>query len=89
MLLRQLPIDSSLRRSLNGGRPAWTVGDHLLADLWMLTLLANVSNPPVDDHPVRAAMEADAKAAEKAQRAEDLKATFEARKRMYDNKFGR
>lgn len=55
----------------------------------MLTLLANVSNPPVDDHPVRAAMEADAKAAEKAQRAEDLKATFEARKRMYDNKFGR
>ncbi len=87
-MLRQLPIDSALRRTLNGGRPAWTVGDHLLADLWMLTLRAHVPNPPVDDHPVRAAIEADAKAAEKSTHLADLKARFAARKHKYNKPFG-
>jgi len=54
----------------------------------MLTLQAHVQSPPVDDHPARAAMEAEAKAKAKAARDAELRAEFEARKRKYHNMSG-
>lgn len=85
-----MPTDSALRRALNDGKPAWSATDHLLADLWTLTLTVGTGGKStVEDHPVRAAMEAAAKAAALAERLAALRADFNRRKRKYLKAFGR
>ncbi|MEN4419767.1 hypothetical protein VXD82_01955 [Mycobacteroides chelonae] len=77
---------SSLIRALNGGFPGWAPTDHLLADLWLLTISAHSEgNSRVEDHPVRAAMEERARTAAKLARVIELRAEFERRKRRYSN----
>lgn len=86
VLLRHLPHDSALVRALNEGRPGWSNTDHLIADLWILTLNAHSNgNSPVADHPVRAAMEEKARTEAKLARVAELKAEFKRRKRAYGN----
>lgn len=75
---------SSLLRDLNDGRPGWTPGDHLAADLWQLQVQINSKDPAsAPDHPVRAAMQSRAREAARAARNAELKAVFEARKNKY------
>lgn len=65
---------------MNDGRPGWTLTDHLLADLWVVTVQGRFPKgklPDGFDHPARAAMTAKAKAAAKA----ELKAKYQQRKR--------
>jgi hypothetical protein len=65
---------------MNGGLPVWTLTDHLLADLWVVTVAMNSPKnalPNGFDHPGRAAMTANAKAAGMAA----LKARYLQRKR--------
>lgn len=77
---------SSLVRALNEGQPGWAPTDHLLADLWLLTVLAHSEgNSGVEDHPVRAAMEERVRTAAKLARVIELRAEFERRKRRYSN----
>lgn len=73
--VRQLSVKSGLVRALNGGRPQWTVTDHLLADLWSLWAK--------QDHPLRAEAEAKARTAAKLVRVNELRAVYETRKRTY------
>jgi hypothetical protein len=62
-------------RALNKGRPHWTQTDHLLADLWSVWTK--------QDHPVRAEMEAKARADAKRARVVELRSTFQKRKHAY------
>jgi hypothetical protein len=65
---------------MNGGSPVWTLTDHLLADLWVAIVWSRSpkdSLPRGFDHPGRAAMTAEAKAAGIAA----LKAKYQQRKR--------
>ncbi|NMD55185.1 MULTISPECIES: hypothetical protein [Tsukamurella] len=75
--------DSSLVRELNEGRPGWSQTDHLLADLWAITVRANSTADSTPDHPVRALMEARARAAEKAARTSELVDRFRRLKNRY------
>lgn len=75
VLVRHLPADAALVRALNGGRPHWTVTDHLIADLWALWAK--------QDHPKRAEMEEKARTAAKLARVVQLRTKFEKRKRTY------
>lgn len=75
VLVRQLPSESALSRSLNDNEPPWRRTDHLIADLWALWAK--------EDHPKRAAMEANARNAEKLARVIKLRTKFEKRKRTY------
>lgn len=57
VLVRQLPMTSRLVTAMNDGNPKWTHVEHLLADLWALTVSVNVprhSLPNGFDHPRRA-----------------------------------
>jgi predicted transcriptional regulator len=57
VLIRYLPVDSALVAALNDGKPGWALTDHLLADLWALTVRTNSekgSLPEDFDHPARA-----------------------------------
>lgn len=82
--MRQLPVESALVRALNGGRTPWGNAEHLIADLWALTLQVHSGDKSrVQDHPVRAEMEAKARTAAKQARVIELKAKFEKRKRTY------
>ncbi|MGZ9830203.1 hypothetical protein ACXYTP_25145 [Tsukamurella ocularis] len=84
ILLRNLPSDASLVRALNDGRPGWTQTDHLLADLWQLTVQVNSKDPAsAPDHPMRAAMEEKARTAAKAARLAELKGRFQHLKDRY------
>jgi hypothetical protein len=83
VLVRGLSIDSSLTRTLNGGRRPWGQVEHLIADLWVV--LVKILNPKsrVNDHPTRAEFEAKAAAAAMHARVAELKKLFEKRKRTY------
>lgn len=84
VLIRHLPADSALVREMHGGRPPWSQLEHLIADLWALTLRINSDKTAaVQDHPTRAAMEAAARAEEKQQRLAELQAKYRNRKRAY------
>ncbi|WP_019204585.1 hypothetical protein [Tsukamurella sp. 1534] len=86
--LRKRP-DSSFVRAINNGKPGWTVGDHLIADLWQLLLQVH-SDPnrpgPVPDHPIRAEMEARQRNAEKAARRTELTSHFRRLKDKYSRR---
>ncbi len=75
-------------RALNDDKPGWAPTDHLLADLWILTVHAHSHNSPVDDHPVRAAMHARAEQLAKMAGLTDLKSMFLHRKRFYNTGSG-
>jgi hypothetical protein len=80
VLIRHLPITSELVTAQNGGRRKWTQTEHLLADLWALTVRMNSpkgSLPDNFDHSTRAAATAEAK--EKHMAA--LKRKYQQRKR--------
>lgn len=79
---------SSLVRALNEGHPGWSQTDHLLADLWAIIVRANSTADSTPDHPVRAAMEARARAAQKAARTGELKDRFRRLKTRYRNRRG-
>lgn len=68
-------------RALNDGRAQWTTADHLTADLWALwsKQLLGVAK----DHPVRAEMEAKARAEAKQAKVAKMMDRFENRKRAY------
>lgn len=87
VLVGQLSARSGLARALNGGRAPFTQTDHLLADLWVVTVKANSrKNSPgsrVTDHPTRADMEALVKTAAKNAKVVELRAYYEKRKRAY------
>lgn len=75
---------SSLLRALNDGKPGWSPGDHLLADLWQLQVQVHSKDrASAPDHPVRAAMEARARRAAKNARRAELLAEFNRRKNKY------
>jgi hypothetical protein len=64
----------------NGGRRKWTETEHLLADLWAVTVTVNSpkgSLPKDFDHPTRAAITAEAKDKHMAA----LKLKYQQRKR--------
>ena len=87
ILVRGLSPQSGLVRALNAGSPVFTLTDHLLADLWVMTVRANSKNPAkVGDHPVRAKMIARQNADARAARLVELKSGYEARKRLRANK---
>lgn len=68
--------------ALNDGTPMWGTTDHLLADLWALTVQVNTSDKAKRDgidHPVRAEVTAKAKAMAK----KSLKSAFLQRKTNY------
>lgn len=80
MLIKHLPFDAALVTALNDGVPAWTSTDHLLADLWELTVKVHTDGKRKEvTHPVRAELSARAKA--KAKKA--LRALFLQRKNRY------
>jgi hypothetical protein len=83
VLVRQLPVESALVRALNDGRQPWQVTDHLIADLWALTLKVHSGDRPAGDHPVRAEMEAKARTSAKLAKVIELRTVFENRKRTY------
>lgn len=84
VLVNHLPHNSALMRALNGGRPGWSVTDHLLADLWVLILRAITrGESTIEDHPVRAAMLEKAQAAAKLASIAELRERFTRRKRLY------
>ena len=85
MLIKHLPHNSALVRALNDGRPGFSPEAHLLADLWALWVNSDPKKPP-KDHPVRAAMEAKARAAALMARLSELKADYEKRKQLRSNK---
>lgn len=69
---------------MNGGRTPWGNTEHLIADLWALTLQANSNDKSqVRDHPVREADEAEARAEERRAKVAELRAVFENQKRTY------
>ena len=78
-----LPHNSALAQALTvDGRPAWGPAEHLLADIWRLTVQANSekdSLPKDFDHPIRAERAAKEKAKDKAVGKEK----FKARKARY------
>lgn len=79
-LIGGLPADSATVRSMNDGQPVWTLTDHLLADLWVVTVRVNSAKdalPKWFDHPGRAAATARAKSAAMAA----LKTRYQQRKR--------
>lgn len=81
MLIRGLSSRSLLVRVLNGGEP-FTLTDNLIADLWVSTTKANAKDPKkIKDHPVRAEMQAKAVARARSERAAQLRAEYEERKR--------
>jgi hypothetical protein len=82
VLVRQLPVQSALVRSLNDGRPPWSVTDHLIADLWALAAKAHFGDK-VGDHPMRAEMEAKARTNAKLAKVIELRTVFQNRKRAY------
>ena len=53
--INHLPPDCALAKALNHGNRPWTTTEHLLADLWVLTLQANSEDPSdaPNDHPAR------------------------------------
>lgn len=55
MLLRLgLPRDSALAITDNDGEMPWSLEDHLIADLWLITAQANSSKGKAPkDHPAR------------------------------------
>lgn len=74
---------------MNGGRPGWSITDHLLADVWRLLVQVNSDDPKkVDDHPVRAEMIERAEAAEKSERRGALMARWRQLKSKYGNRIG-
>lgn len=75
LLIRHLPADSALVLAMNGGRPQWSLGDHLTADLWALQARK--------DHPRRVAMEEKARTAMKQARVLKLRTVYENKKRTY------
>lgn len=80
VLIRQLPHDSALATIECGGQPVWASTEHLLADLWAITVKAHsdpAKTPDNLDHPTRAAMTAKAVAESKKK----LKELFLARKK--------
>jgi len=80
VLIHYLPRDSALVTAINGGQPVWGSAEHLLADLWALTVRVHSDpdkTPENLDHPIRAEVAAKAKAVEK----QKLKAEFLARKK--------
>lgn len=85
VLVRQLPVESALVRVLNGGRTPWGDTEHLIADLWALTLQAHSGdrNSSIRDHPVRAEMESKVRNEAKLARVIELKALFEKRRHAY------
>lgn len=80
--VRQLSAKSGLVRALNGGRPPWSVTDHLIADLWALEAKAHFGDK-VGDHPMRAEMEAMARTNAKLAKVIELRTVFQNRKRTY------
>jgi hypothetical protein len=71
------------------GRPGWSTTDHLLADLWRVTVQAHSEDPQkVGDHPVRAEMIAAAAIREKSERLSGLKSRFKNLKHLYGNTSG-
>ena len=87
MLLRYLPRDSALATAINEGRPVWSSTDHLLADLWAITVRVNSDPDKIPDgfdHPTRAEQTAKARAVEKSK----LKAMFLSRKNKYTHQGG-
>ncbi|OAN26233.1 hypothetical protein [Mycolicibacterium iranicum] len=84
VLIRQLPAESALVRALNGGRIPWGNVENLVADLWALILKVNSSaNARVQDHPVRAELEAKSRAEAKRAKVIDMRSKFEKRKQAY------
>ena len=80
VLVRQLRPTSRLAIALHG--PPWSLTDHLLADLWVLTGHVNSkkgSLPDDFDQPRRAELKARAK----AKKTEALRHEFQRRKRRY------
>jgi hypothetical protein len=80
VLIRHLPITSELVTAQNGGRRKWTQTEHLLADIWAVTVEVNSpkgSLPKTFDHPTRAAITAEAK----DKRMAALKLKYQHRKR--------
>lgn len=75
VLVRHLPAEAAVVRALNGGQPPLSRLEHFIADLWALFAKK--------DHPVRAEIEAKAKAAAKQARVVELRTKFENRKRTY------
>ena len=77
------PETSAYLRAVNDGQRPWSAGDHLLADLWILTLKMHNSKTRLTDHPTRAAMQEKARAALKRAKVIKLREVFEKRKRTY------
>jgi hypothetical protein len=75
VLVRQLPAESATVRAINDGQPPLSRVEQFIADLWSLWAKK--------DHPVRAEMEAKARAAAKHARVSELRTKFENRKRTY------
>lgn len=75
---------SSFLRAVNDGHPGWSPTDHLLADLWVLTLQAHSGNKQaVPDHPTRVAMQERARASARAARRSELRRRFDQLKQRY------
>lgn len=78
---------SSFLRAVNDGQPGWSPTDHILADLWALTVQVNSGDKKnTPDHPVRTAMEAKARAARRAARQQELADRFRSLKARYRKK---
>lgn len=66
MLLRGLPVTSRTVAALHGGQTQWSVTDHLIADIWALTVQVHTpreKGKPIEaiDHPTRQEMNFEAK----------------------------
>ena len=83
MLIEQIVTEQHglLARALNHNQVPWSTTDHLLADLWVLTLQAHSNDPDntPEDHPVRHALGEP----ERQERQKELRAKFEERKKKY------
>jgi hypothetical protein len=81
VLIKYLPRESALLRAMNGGQTPWGNVEHLLADLWALTLhLALGKKSQRRDHPTRAERATKVKAAAKLAKAARMRARWQRRR---------
>lgn len=84
MYIDRLPYESATVRSQNGDTPVWGPLEHLVADLWSLTVGVNSpKGSPFVDQPRRVDMEQRAHARDKESRLDRLKAVWRAKKQQY------
>lgn len=84
VFIDRLPMESATARSQNGDRPVWGPLEHLIADLWSLTVGVNSEKgSPFVDQPRRVEMENAAFARDKESRIDQLQAAWRAKKAAY------